>query len=197
MNNLTKYTFKVTKKDRLAKTKQIPKVIWITGLSGSGKSTIGNELEDILFNKLNLNTYTLDGDNIRSGLNKDLGFTDIARQENIRRISETASLFLDAGIIVICTFISPFKEDRDQAKALIGKDNFIEVFIDTSIEECIKRDPKGLYKKAIAGEIPNFTGIDSAYEEPDAPDLTIKTKDKTPLECANEIISKIEGELNC
>ena len=150
------------------------KVIWFTGLSGSGKSTIANLLEKELY-KLGHKTYILDGDNIRQGLNKDLGFTDADRVENIRRVAEVAKLMLDAGLIVITAFISPFKAERQMAKELIGKDNFIEIFVDTPLEICEQRDPKGLYLKARKGEIPNMTGIDSPYERPSNPSLILNT----------------------
>ena len=148
------------------------KVIWFTGLSGSGKSTLANQLE-VELHKQGMRTYLLDGDNIRQGLNKDLGFTDADRVENIRRISEVAKLMMDAGLIVITAFISPFKQEREMAKQLIGEENFIEIFVDTPIEICEERDPKGLYKKARQGKLPNFSGISSPYEEPENPDITI------------------------
>lgn len=149
-------------------------MLWFTGLSGSGKSMIANEVEYRL-NKMGFHTYLLDGDNIRHGLNQDLGFSAKDRSENIRRIAEVVKLFVDAGIIVLTAFISPFIKDREQAKDIIGKDRFIEIFVDTPLEECIKRDPKGLYKKALRGEIRDFTGIDSPYERPNNPDIHIKT----------------------
>ncbi len=165
MENLVEHAHKVTKEDRQQLLKQKSPVIWLTGLSGSGKSTIANELAIKLQQEGKL-AYILDGDNVRMGLNKDLGFSDNDRKENIRRIAEVAKLLSDAGVIVITAFISPFREEREKAKEIIGRDNFIEVFVRTSLETCEKRDPKGLYKKARAGEIPMFTGIDSPYEEP-------------------------------
>ena len=161
-SNLTKHNFTVSRKRRESICDHKGKVLWFTGLSGSGKSTLANAVDDVL-NSKKYNTYILDGDNIRMGLNKDLGFSPEDRKENIRRISETAKLFADSGKIVLTAFISPYLDDRDKAKALIGND-FVEIFVDTSIEECIKRDPKGLYKKAISGEIKNFTGISAPYE---------------------------------
>jgi bifunctional enzyme CysN/CysC len=148
------------------------KVIWFTGLSGSGKSTLANLLE-VELHKQGKHTYLLDGDNIRQGLNKDLGFTDADRVENIRRIAEVAKLMMDAGLIVMTAFISPFKRERAMAKQLIGEENFIEVFVDTPLEICEERDPKGLYKKARQGKLPNFSGISSPYEVPENPDITI------------------------
>ncbi len=146
------------------------KVIWFTGISGAGKSTISNILEKILF-KHNINTYVLDGDNVRSGLCSDLTFSSCDRNENIRRISEVSKLMLDAGIMVLVSVISPYKQQRLIASKIIGKDNFIEVFIDTPINICEDRDPKGLYKKSRSNEICNFTGINSVYEAPEKPDI--------------------------
>jgi bifunctional enzyme CysN/CysC len=151
-----------------------PKVIWFTGLSGSGKSTIANALESRL-NTMGRHTMLLDGDNIRHGLNRDLGFTEADRVENIRRIGEVAKLMTDAGLIVITAFISPFRAERDLVRSIIPGGEFIEVFVDTPLEICEQRDPKGLYKKARAGQIPNFTGINSPYESPLAPELIIDT----------------------
>jgi bifunctional enzyme CysN/CysC len=153
---------------------QKPAVLWFTGLSGSGKSTIANIVERTLFAE-GRHTYLLDGDNVRHGLNRDLGFTDADRVENIRRVAETAKLFVDAGLIVLVSFISPFRSERRMARGLVGENEFIEVFVDTPIEVCMGRDPKGLYEKAKAGEIKNFTGIDSPYEAPEAAELTLKT----------------------
>ena len=150
------------------------KVIWFTGLSGSGKSTLANALEQALHQQ-GKHTYILDGDNIRSGLCSDLGFSDADRVENIRRIAEVARLMMDAGLIVMTAFISPFRAERDMARELIGADNFIEVYVNTPLAVCETRDPKGLYKKARAGLISNMTGINSAYEAPEAPELTIDT----------------------
>ncbi|NPA82162.1 MAG: adenylyl-sulfate kinase [Epsilonproteobacteria bacterium] len=189
MKNIIPHPHKITKKDR-EKIKKGQKgcVLWFTGLSGCGKSTIANEVEYIL-NQKGFHTYLLDGDNIREGINKDLNFSKEDRKENIRRISEIAKLFTDAGIITITAFISPFTEDRKSAKSIIGEENFIEIFIDTPIEICIKRDPKGLYKKALDGEIKDFTGIDSPYEAPTNPDIHIKTDKESPKESAYKIVS--------
>tara|TARA_Y100001968_G_C19267995_1_gene672704 strand:+ start:161 stop:733 length:573 start_codon:yes stop_codon:yes gene_type:complete len=162
--NLTKHSFTVSRDRREDVNGHKGMVFWFTGLSGSGKSTIANAFDDAL-NNLKKKTYILDGDNIRMGLNKDLSFSPEDRKENIRRISEVAKLFADSGTIVLTAFISPYIVDRESARDLIGSD-FNEVFVNTSIDECIKRDPKGLYKKALAGEIKGFTGIDAPYEAP-------------------------------
>ncbi|MBK2267772.1 adenylyl-sulfate kinase [Francisella philomiragia] len=161
-------------------------VLWYTGLSGSGKSTIANAVDRMLHQK-SYHTYILDGDNIRHGLNRDLGFDEASRIENIRRISEVAKLFVDAGIIVSTAFISPYISDREQARELIGKNNFIEIFIDTELSECENRDPKGLYKKARAGEIADFTGLTSPYQKPVNPEIHIKTQAKSIKDCAGQI----------
>ena len=186
MKNLTKHKQSVSKEDRQKLLNQKSFVIWLTGLSGSGKSTIANELAFKLHNESKL-VYVLDGDNVRMGLNKDLGFSDVDRKENIRRIAEVANLMSDVGIIVITAFISPFENERQMAKDIIGKDNFVEVYVKSSLEVCEERDPKGLYKKARAGEIPMFTGIDSPYEEPKNPNMFIKT-DKMDVEDSVEFI---------
>lgn len=174
-DNLTPYAFRVDKGLRAMQNKQRPACLWFTGLSGSGKSTIANELEKTLF-EMGKHTYILDGDNVRNGLNRDLGFTEADRVENIRRVSEVAKLMLDAGLIVIVTLISPFRREREMARANFNEHEFREIFISSAIEVCEARDPKGLYKKARAGEIRNFTGIDSPYEVPQSPDLVIDTK---------------------
>jgi adenylyl-sulfate kinase len=167
---------------------QKPKLIWFTGLSGSGKSTLAVQLEAALHAR-GFKTYLLDGDNIRSGLNKDLSFTDDARVENIRRISEVCKLFLDAGVVLLSAFISPFQADREQVKSIVGEDNYIEVFVDAPLEVCEQRDVKGLYKKARAGEVKNFTGISSPYEKPTKPDVVIAT-DKMSVEQSIETLMK-------
>jgi len=165
---------KVSAAERQRLMKQKPKVIWFTGLSGSGKSTLAVQLEASLYAQ-GFKTYLLDGDNIRSGLNKDLSFTDEGRVENIRRIGEVSKLFLDAGVILLSAFISPFQADREQVMRIVGKDNYIEVFVDAPLEVCEQRDVKGLYRKARAGEVQNFTGISSPYEKPALPDVVIAT----------------------
>jgi bifunctional enzyme CysN/CysC len=176
----------VNKEARAAIKNQKPAVIWFTGYSGSGKSTIANTLEKLLHAQ-GRHTFMLDGDNVRHGLNRDLGFTDADRVENIRRVAEVAKLMADAGLIVIVSFISPFRSERQMARDLFTPDEFIEVFVDTPLEECMRRDPKGLYKKAKAGEIANFTGISSAYEPPEDPELHLKTLGDDPARLALQI----------
>tara|TARA_B100000524_G_scaffold347634_1_gene250048 strand:- start:1343 stop:1915 length:573 start_codon:yes stop_codon:yes gene_type:complete len=186
--NLTKHYFTVSRKQRELICGHKGKVLWFTGLSASGKSTLANALDK----KLNLkkySTYILDGDNVRMGLNKDLGFAAEDRKENIRRISEVAKLFADSGKIVMTAFISPYEDDRKEARKLIG-DDFVEIFVNTSIDECIKRDPKGLYKKAINGEITGFTGIDAPYENPVKPEIELKNL--TISQSVEFIISKLK-----
>ena len=161
--------------------------VWFTGLSGSGKSTIANLVERALLSQ-GRHTYLLDGDNIRHGLNRDLGFTDADRVENIRRVAETARLFADAGLIVLVSFISPFRSERLMARELMEEKEFIEVFVDTPLEVCMARDPKGLYGKARAGAIKNFTGIDSPYEPPEKPELVLKTVDTDPASQAEKVL---------
>jgi bifunctional enzyme CysN/CysC len=185
--NVHRQALSITRKDRERLNGHQGKVIWFTGLSGSGKSTIANALEKELHAQ-GKRTYILDGDNIRQGLNKDLGFTDADRVENIRRVAEVAKLMMDAGLVVMTAFISPFRAEREMARELIGQDNFIEVFVDTPLEVCEQRDPKGLYKKARIGLIPNMTGINSPYERPVQPDLVIDT-DKHELEKALELLT--------
>ena len=188
--NIVWHNTQITSQQRADQKQQKPVVLWFTGLSGSGKSTVANAVESLLFAK-GAHSYLLDGDNVRFGLNKDLGFSDEDRVENIRRISEVAKLFVDSGLIVLTAFISPFIADREQAKSLIGDANFLEVFIDTPIEVCESRDPKGLYKKARAGEIKNFTGIGSAYEAPVAPDIHIQTDTLSIEACATAVVDAL------
>ncbi|MGN1138598.1 MAG: adenylyl-sulfate kinase, partial [Ruminococcus sp.] len=190
-DNLTWHTMDVTKEQRANQKGQTPKTIWFTGLSGSGKSTLANEIEKRLF-LLGKHTMTLDGDNVRLGLNKNLGFKESDRIENIRRIAEVSKLMNDAGLIVITSFVSPYARDRQRAKEIIGDDNVIEVYVSTPIEECEKRDVKGLYAKARKGDIPNFTGISAPYEVPTNADVTIDTTDKTVEEAADYVLDKIK-----
>lgn len=170
--NIHKYSFSVTRENREAISGHKAMVLWFTGLSASGKSTIANNVEKEL-NKKQYNSYILDGDNVRSGLNKDLGFSPADRNENIRRIIEVSKLFVDSGKIVLCSFISPYRNDREMAREILGE-HFVEIFVNTPIEECIKRDPKGLYKMAISGEIKNFTGVSAPYEKPLIPEILIE-----------------------
>jgi adenylylsulfate kinase len=165
--------------------------VWLTGLSGSGKSTVANMLEKALWER-GVRSYVLDGDNIRHGLNNDLGFSPEDRTENIRRIGEVAALFTDAGVINITAFISPYRADRDRVRATMKPGDFIEVFIDCEIDECEKRDPKGLYKKARAGQIPEFTGISAPYEAPEKAELVVKNTRQTAEESLQEIIGYLE-----
>ena len=173
--------------------KQKSKVLWFTGLSGAGKSTIAIQLEQKL-HTLQRYTCLLDGDNIRLGLNKDLGFTEQDRMENIRRIAEVAKLMMDAGLIVIVAFISPFRAGREMARAMMEDKEFVEIFIDTPINVCEARDPKGLYAKARKGELPDFTGIDSPYEPPEKPEVHIETLKLSPDEAASKVLQFLERE---
>lgn len=188
--NIKKQVTDIKTKDRNILNKHNGKILWFTGISGSGKSTIANKLE-IKLHKKNIRTFILDGDNLRHGLNKDLGFSNADRIENIRRASEVAKLFLEAGIVVLTSFISPFKAEREKVKSLFEKGDFVEIFVDTPLEVAEERDPKGLYKKARAGEIPNFTGIHSPYEKPESPDLILNTVKYKPEELVDQILTKI------
>lgn len=166
-------------------------ILWFTGLSGAGKSTLAHAVEDYL-HKLGIRTFVLDGDNIRQGLCKDLGFSDADRTENIRRIGEVSKLMLDAGVVVMTAFISPFRKDRQLVRDLVKKGDFIEIYCQAPLSVCEERDPKGLYKKARAGQIPEFTGISSPYEEPENPELVIQSGDKPVSECTDEIVQFLE-----
>ncbi|WP_417507886.1 adenylyl-sulfate kinase [Marinomonas gallaica] len=189
-NDVVWHNTTVTHEDRIKLKQQKPVVLWFTGLSGSGKSTVANAVESKLLS-LGKHSYLLDGDNVRHGLNKDLGFSDDDRVENIRRIGEVAKLFVDSGAIVLTAFISPFIADREQVRGLMAEGQFLEVFIDTPMEVCEQRDPKGLYKKARAGEIKNFTGIDSKYEVPLSPEIHVKTAGKSVEECAEFVVAQL------
>jgi len=180
----------ISREDHAAMKNQKPAVLWMTGLSGSGKSTIANIVEKKLA-RMNRHTFLLDGDNVRHGLNKDLGFTDADRVENIRRVGEVAKLMTDAGLIVITAFISPFREERDMVRGMMQPGEFVEVFVDTPLEEAERRDVKGLYAKARSGALKNFTGIDSPYEAPQNPEIRIDTTAMTPDEAADLIIAKL------
>lgn len=188
--NIIPHPGRVTEKDRERVMGQKGLVVWFTGLSGSGKSTIAVELEKKLTDA-GYAAYLLDGDNIRGGINADLGFTDEDRDENIRRISEIAALFRDAGIITLVSFISPFRRMRAFARERAGEGNFVEVYVSTDLATCKERDPKGLYKK----EIPDFTGKDSAYEEPLDPEIILETVDTTPEECAERVWQEIADKI--
>ncbi len=178
----------INKEDRQKKHKHKSLIIWFTGLSGSGKSTIANALQNKLYEN-NVSVYLLDGDNLRHGINKNLTFTEDDRKENIRRTAEIGRLFVDAGIVVLAALISPFQEDRMDARALFDVDEFIEVYVKCSLQECELRDPKGLYKKARKGEIKQFTGIDQPYEEPENPEIMINTNELSIEECVKVITS--------
>jgi len=193
-NNTVKHNYSVTIEERRVLNKQNSFLIWFTGLSGSGKSTLANALEYKLFQE-GYKTYALDGDNIRKGINKDLNFSPEDRTENIRRIAEVANLMVDAGLIVIAAFVSPYKKDRKNIENIVGKDNFVEVFVNTSIAECEKRDVKGLYKKARAGEIKDFTGVNAPYENPENPTIEIVTDDKTVEKSVDIIYNLIKNKI--
>jgi len=191
--NIVWHESTVNKEHRAKKLSQKPSVIWLTGLSGSGKSTIANLLEKRLYEAEHA-TYLLDGDNVRHGLCGDLGFDDKARVENIRRISEVSKLFVDAGLIVLTAFISPFKADRNYCRSLLPKGEFVEVFVDTPIEVCEKRDPKGLYQKARSGDIKHFTGIDSSYEAPEKPEVHLTYKDESAEQTAERLYMALQAK---
>ena len=177
----------VTRAARAGLKQQQPRCLWFTGLSGSGKSTVANLLEKRLHAD-GWHTYILDGDNVRHGLNRDLGFTEADRVENIRRVAEVAKLMVDAGLIVIVAFISPYRAERQLARGLFESGEFVEVFVDTPLAECERRDVKGLYAKARRGELKNFTGIDSAYEAPEAPEIHLRTLETQPANCVERIV---------
>ena len=185
--NIKKHTFTHSIQDRAFIKKQKPLIIWLTGLSGSGKSTLADEIEKKLL-EISYHTFILDGDNTRLGINSDLSFSDIDRAENIRRVSEIAKLFLDSGLIVITSFISPFRKDREMARNKVDKDEFIEVYLNAPLYLCEQRDPKGLYKKAYNGEISNFTGIDSPYEPPLTPEIELDMLTMSLNNCVNTVL---------
>jgi adenylylsulfate kinase len=193
--NTTKYQFTVSQSDREKLHKHKAFLIWFTGLSGSGKSTIANALENELHTR-NISTYSLDGDNIRQGINKDLGFSSEHRTENIRRIAEIANLFVDSGIVTLASFVSPYKKDREEVKKIVGGDKTLEIYVSTSLEECERRDVKGLYLKARKGEITNMTGISAPYEKPLNADLEIDTVSESIEESVQKILQLIEKRLN-
>jgi len=191
MKNLFTQNSQISRQDREKLLGPKENVLSVTGLSGSGKSTLADALNIKLYKEGKL-TYILDGDNVRQGLNKDLTFSDTDRTENIRRISEVAKLMADSGLIVLTAFISPFQEDRAAARAIIGNDDFIEVYVNTPLEVCEQRDVKGLYKKARAGEIHSFTGISSPYQAPEQPEIEVKTKDKSIDESTDLIFDHLK-----
>jgi adenylylsulfate kinase len=188
MNELVWHKSTINQKNRNKLLNQKPFVLWFTGLSASGKSTLSNIVEHKMHN-MNYKTYLLDGDNVRHGLNNDLGFDEASRVENIRRVGEVAKLFLDAGIITVTAFISPFKSDRQLVRSLFNEGEFLEVFIDSSLETCEGRDPKGMYKKARNGEIKNFTGIGSPYEIPESPEIHIINNSISANKASEQIIT--------
>jgi len=187
-------SFDINKDARQKLLNQRGKVIWFFGLSGAGKTTLANGLEQTL-NKLNFKTFILDGDNLRSGLCKDLGFSEEDRMENIRRVSEVSKLMMEAGIIVLCAFVTPFEQDREAARALIGEENLINIFVDCPLDECERRDVKGLYKKAKTGEIKNFTGISSPFEPPDKTDLILKTAVFSKQQLIDELLTFVKPKI--
>src|SRR5881396_1880250 len=190
--NIVWHAGAVTREERERLNGHRGAVVWLTGLSGSGKSTIAVALEKALWTR-GVRTYILDGDNIRHGLNKNLGFSPADRTENIRRIGEVAKLFTDAGVVTLTAFISPYRADRDQVRAIMQAGDFIEVLIDCPLEECERRDVKGLYQKARAGQIPEFTGISAPYEPPLDPELTIRTAEQGPEESVRQVLAYLEG----
>ena len=190
-NNIRWHDHQIQREDRAKQKEQKPCMVWFTGLSGAGKSTVANALDEMLVSN-NKHTYLLDGDNVRHGLNRDLGFSDQDRIENIRRIGEVGRLFVDAGLIVLSAFISPFRSDRQMVRTLFPVGEFIEVHVATDLSVCEQRDPKGLYKKARQGQIKNFTGIDSAYETPDAAEIVIDAGILSVEECAQQIFSYLK-----
>mgnify|MGYP001336181008 CR=1 FL=1 len=192
--NIIPQNFTITKKERQKKNKHPSFLIWITGLSGSGKSTIANALE-VKLHETGVNTYLLDGDNIRNKINKDLKFSPEDRKENIRRISEISNLFIDAGVVVLAAFVSPYRHDREYIKETVGQDNIINVYVSTSLKECEIRDVKGLYKKARAGEIKNFTGINAPYEVPINPDVEVNTEKISIEESVEKIMITVYKKL--
>jgi adenylylsulfate kinase len=192
--NVIPHEYQISKEDRQKAKSHKSFLLWFTGLSGSGKSTIANVVEQELYN-LGVNTYTLDGDNIRKGINNDLSFSPEDRTENIRRIAEISNLMIDAGLVTLAAFVSPYKKDRENIKSIVKDVNFVEVYINTSVEECERRDVKGLYKKARAGEIKNMTGISARYEAPENPDIEIETEKVSVETAVKQILDYIRPKL--
>jgi bifunctional enzyme CysN/CysC len=188
--NIHRQSMLVDKASRLRMNGHRPAILWFTGLSGSGKSTIASIVERELHAR-GAHTYMLDGDNVRHGLNRDLGFTDVDRVENIRRVGEVAKLFVDAGLVVLCSFISPFRAERQMVRELVDTEEFVEIFVDTPLEECMRRDPKGLYARAKEGRIKNFTGIDSPYEVPENAEIVVDTRQGNAETAAQRILDAL------
>ncbi|MFT4697418.1 MAG: adenylylsulfate kinase [Flavobacteriaceae bacterium] len=193
--NIIPHSFNVLKEDRIKIKNHKPFLMWFTGLSGSGKSTIANAVEQALHIK-GVHTYTLDGDNVRKGINNDLSFSPEDRTENIRRIAEVANLLVDSGLVVLAAFVSPYKKDREMIESTVKDSNFVEIFVDTSLEECERRDVKGLYAKARKGLIKDFTGVNAPYEAPENPDVRIDTTQTSVEEAVEIILNKIESKLD-
>ncbi|WP_456438913.1 adenylyl-sulfate kinase [Psychroserpens sp.] len=193
--HIVPHSYQISKEDRLASNKHNSLLLWFTGLSGSGKSTIANVVEQKLFEK-GIKTYSLDGDNIRKGINNDLSFSPEDRTENIRRIAEVSNLMLDSGLVVLAAFVSPYKKDRENIRTIVKDVNFVEVYINTSVEECERRDVKGLYEKARSGEIKNMTGISAPYEAPENPDIEINTETETIEDSVKKIVDFITPKLS-
>lgn len=191
-HHLTWHPSHISREDRRRMNKHESCAIWLTGLSGSGKSTLAYEIEKELYAR-SCRCYVLDGDNVRHGLNRNLGFSPEDRKENIRRIAEVAKLFVDAGIVVVAAFISPYAADREMARSLIGPDDFAEVYVKCSLDECERRDPKGLYKKAKAGELLEFTGISAPYEPPERPEIVIESERQNISESAAKVLSFLQS----
>jgi adenylylsulfate kinase len=189
--NIVWHNSAIAKEDYCSRNGHKSMVLWFTGLSGAGKSTVAHGVHEALFRQ-GWHTYVLDGDNVRHGLNGDLGFAEEDRRENIRRIGEVSKLFVDAGVVVLAAFISPFREDRDRVRALLGGGEFVEVYVKCDLSTCEGRDPKGLYRKAREGKIPHFTGISSPYEEPLNPELVVNTTSQTIEESVRQVLDYIE-----
>ena len=190
-SNITWHEHQVSKEDRARLNGHKGAVLWFTGLSACGKSTVANTVDHILHSK-GIHSFVLDGDNVRHGLNKNLGFSAEDRAENIRRIGEVAKLFVDSGVLTLTAFISPYKADRDQVQSLLDSGDFVEIYVNASLETCEERDPKGLYKKARAGDLPGFTGIDDPYEAPENPEIVLDADSKGIDELAAEVVAYLE-----
>ena len=194
MKHIIPHQFSISAKARASQKGHAPLLLWFTGLSGSGKSTIANAVEEALYTN-GVHTYTLDGDNVRSGLNKNLSFSPEDRTENIRRIAEVANLMVDAGLVVLAAFVSPYQKDREHVKDIVGHDNVVEIYVNTPIEECERRDVKGLYAKARAGEIKDFTGVSAPYEAPKTPNIEIRTDVTSVSEAVKIVMRYLEPKM--